>query len=336
MKLPVGNVQSGKSAERMFSGSFLCVDDFFANLLEIVSEVKRTMKISNGTIEVEASSHGAELLSIRRNGKEYVWQGDPKYWGRHAPVLFPIVGKVWNDEYRVSGQTFHLTQHGFARDMDFGSIPQDTGQKMAFVLKSDGHTRSLYPYDFQLKVEYELDADTLTKRDIVKNTGDIPMYYMIGNHPAFLYRDFDPADKIHGYVCFYNGRQLLKDFMLSPLTEHGALKHGKTIFTVPSGVLELKADTFDDDALVFENSQIDMAVLLDKGQNPYLAVSFPIAQTLGIWSSKGKNAPFVCIEPWNGLTDPEGFEGDITERAWIQRLEPGAEEVFEYTVTVLD
>ena len=119
-------------------------------------------------------------------------------------------------------------------------------------------------------------------------------------------------------------------------SEHGALKHGKTILNVPSGVQELRADTFDGDALVFENSQIDMVVLLDKEQNPYLAVSFPTAQTLGIWSSKGKNAPFVCIEPWNGLTDPEGFEGDIAERTWIQRLEPGAEAVFEYTVTVLD
>lgn len=294
------------------------------------------MKISNGIIEVEASTHGAELLSIRKDGKEYVWQGDPRFWGRHAPVLFPIVGKVWNDEYRVDGKAFHLTQHGFARDMDFESIPQDQEGRMAFVLKADEHTRSLYPYDFQLNVEFELDANTVTKRDVVKNTGSTPMYYMIGNHPAFLYKDFDPADKIHGYACYYNGMQLLRDMMLSPLTEHGALKHGKALLNIPSGVQELKAETFDDDALVFENSQIDMVVLLDKEQNPYLAVNFPTAQTLGIWSAKGKNAPFVCIEPWNGLTDPEGFDGDITERTWIQRLEPGAEAVYEYTVAVLD
>ncbi len=294
------------------------------------------MKISNGIIEVEASNHGAELLSIRKGGREYVWQGDPKFWGRHAPVLFPIVGKVWNDEYRVSGQTYQLHQHGFARDMDFKSIPEDSAEKMAFVLKSDGKTRSLYPFDFLLRVEYELDSDTVIKRDIVKNTGNASMFYMIGNHPAFLYKDFDPGDKIHGYACYYNGKQLLKNMMLSPLTECGALKRGKSIFTLPSGIQELRAATFDDDALVFENSQIDKVILLDKEQNPYLTVSFPTAQTLGIWSSKGRNAPFVCVEPWNGLTDPEGFDGDISERAWIQCLEPGAEAVYEYTVTVLD
>lgn len=293
------------------------------------------MKISNGTIEVEASAHGAELLSIRKDGTEYVWQGDPRFWGRHAPVLFPIVGKVWNDEYRVDGKAFHLTQHGFARDMDFEQLPQECPSKMAFRLGSDEHTRSLFPYDFELTVEYELDGNTVTKRDIVRNAGNVPMYYMIGNHPAFLYKDFDPSDKVHGYACYYNGTQLLRNMMLSPLTEHGALRHEKTLFTLPSGVQELKADTFYDDALVFENSQIDMVVLLDKDQNPYLAVNFPAAQTLGIWSSKGKNAPFVCIEPWNGLTDPEGFDGDIAERTWIQCLEPGAESVYEYTVAVL-
>lgn len=292
------------------------------------------MKITNNILEVEAAVHGAELLSIRKDGKEYVWQGDPEFWGRHAPVLFPLVGKVWNDEYRVDGKVFQLGQHGFARDMGFEPIPQENPDMMAFRLASCEHTRSLFPYDFELTVEFELDGNTVTKRDIVRNTGAAPMYYMIGNHPAFLYRDFDPEDKIHGYACYYNGSQLLRNMMLSPLTEHGALKHEKTIFNVPAGVQELKASTFDDDALVFENSQIDMVVLLDKEQEPYLAVNFPTAQTLGIWSAKGKNAPFVCIEPWNGLTDPEGFTGDISERDWIQCLEPGAEAVYEYTVAV--
>lgn len=292
------------------------------------------MKISNNILEVEAAVHGAELLSIRKDGKEYVWQGDPAFWGRHAPVLFPLVGKVWNNEYRVDGKVFQLGQHGFARDMDFEPVPQENPEMMAFRLASDEHTRSLFPYDFELTVEFELDGNTVTKRDIVRNTGSVPMYYMIGNHPAFLYKDFDPEDKIHGYACYYNGSQLLRNMMLSPLTEHGALKHVKTIFNVPAGVQELKASTFDDDALVFENSQITLVVLLDKEQEPYLAVNIPAAQTLGIWSAKGKNAPFVCIEPWNGLTDPEGFTGDISERDWIQYLEPGAVAVYEYTVVV--
>ena len=292
------------------------------------------MKISNNILEVEAAVHGAELLSIRKDGKEYVWQGDPAFWGRHAPVLFPLVGKVWNNEYRVDGKVFQLGQHGFARDMDFEPVPQENPEMMSFRLASDEHTRSLFPYDFELTVEFELDGNTVTKRDIVRNTGSVPMYYMIGNHPAFLYRDFDPEDKIHGYACYYNGSQLLRNMMLSPLTEHGALKHVKTIFNVPAGVQELKASTFDDDALVFENSQITLVVLLDKEQEPYLAVNIPAAQTLGIWSAKGKNAPFVCIEPWNGLTDPEGFTGDISERDWIQYLKPGAVAVYEYTVVV--
>lgn len=293
------------------------------------------MKINNGIIEVEAAAHGAELLSIVKDGVEYVWQGQPEFWGRHAPVLFPIVGKVWKNEYRVAGESYSLGQHGFARDMDFELLPQTAENKMSFVLKSNEQTKKVYPYDFELTVEFELDGNMLIKRDIVRNTGDMPMFFQIGNHPAFLYRDFIPEDDIHGYAVYYNGQQRLSHMMLSPLTESGALSHTKTIFSVPEGVQELRPETFNDDALVFENSQCDMVVLLDKDQTPYMAVQFPQAQTLGIWSAKGKNAPFVCIEPWNGLTDPEGFSGDISERAWIQRLEPGAENSYMYSVTIL-
>ena len=120
------------------------------------------MKISNNILEVEAAVHGAELLSIRKDGKEYVWQGDPAFWGRHAPVLFPLVGKVWNNEYRVDGKVFQLGQHGFARDMDFEPVPQENPEMMAFRLVSDEHTRSLFPYDFELTVEFELDGNTVT------------------------------------------------------------------------------------------------------------------------------------------------------------------------------
>lgn len=291
------------------------------------------MKIFDGIIEVEASAHGAELLSIRRDSKEYVWQGDPKFWGRHAPVLFPLVGKVWNNEYRVDGKVFTLGQHGFARDMDFEELPQTEPTKMAFRLCSNEQTRELYPYDFELTVEFEVLDGVLAKRSYVRNTGGRTMYYMLGDHPAFYYKDFNPDDEIHGYASFFNGEQVLKTMMLSPLTEHGALKDEKVIFNIPDGILELKASTFDDDALVFENSQTDMVILYDKDRRAYLGVGFTDAQTLGIWSSKGKNAPFVCVEPWNGLTDPEGFDGDISERAWIQRLDPGEQRRHEYMVT---
>lgn len=290
------------------------------------------MKIFNGILEVEASAHGAELISIKRNGKEYVWQGDPEFWGRHAPVLFPLVGKVWNNEYRVDGKTYTLGQHGFARDMDFEVLPQTTPTRMAFRLCSNEQTRKLYPYDFELTVEFEIEDGVLAKRSYVKNTGDGTMYYMLGDHPAFYYKDFNPEDEVHGYAEFLNGDEILKTMMLSPLSEHGALKKEKTVLNIPGGILELKASTFDDDALVFENSQIDKVILFDKERKPYLEVGFPDARTLGIWSSKGKNAPFVCVEPWNGLTDPEGFSGDISERAWIQKLEPGVERRHEYRV----
>lgn len=149
------------------------------------------------TITFDINPHGAELSSLRMGEREYLWQGDPAFWGRRAPILFPIVGKVAHDTLRVSGQEYAMKQHGFARDADFELCPGDEGAH--YVLHAP-EGRPNYPFSFDLTATYRADGDILTCQWTVINRDNRPMDFQIGAHPAFLLPDFDPADEVHGYI----------------------------------------------------------------------------------------------------------------------------------------
>ena len=145
-----------------------------------------TVIIQNDQLIAEIAEHGAELISLKskEHGLEYIWQGDPAYWGRHAPVLFPFVGRLKDDQYVYQGKTYQMGQHGFARDMDFEVI--EHGQEMAsFILRSTPETLEKYPFDFELVISYELGGDGITVHYQVANTGEEEMFFSIGGHPAF-------------------------------------------------------------------------------------------------------------------------------------------------------
>lgn len=290
--------------------------------------------LKNKSIEVAIAEHGAELSSIRCGGEELVWCADKAYWGRHAPILFPIVGKVWNDEYRVEGKTYHLGQHGFARDSEFEVVAAQKTEA-TLVLRSSEATLKQYPYSFELTAHYVLEGSTLTMEWTVANGGDGRMYYQIGAHPAFLFKDFDAAEECHGFVQLLRSNQGVGQVEVAHLNEQGGVADDRKVMQINSGLLPLTDQLFAGDALIMEHSQVDGALLLDKSQKPYLRVDFEGSPVLGIWSPKGKKAPFVCIEPWKGRADGVGFDGDISERQWINCLEKGAQQTFRYTVTLL-
>jgi len=291
------------------------------------------MKLSNGKISIEVALHGAELTSLVKDGVEYIWNGDPKYWGRHAPILFPIVGQVFNGEYRVDGEVFHLGQHGFARDADFEEVGSaETGA--TFQLLSSAESLKKYPYDFELTADYKLEGCSVIVTWTVRNIGDKDMYYQIGTHPAFNYLDFSEEDEIHGYMEFYG----MDGARIDPTVVHGFRNGGAVDRETPLRVccpLALKGSTFSGDALMLEDSQVARTVLMDKSRRPYIEVESTCSEVVGIWSPVGKNAPFVCIEPWQGRTDRCGFVGDISERDYIHRLSPAASSTFRYTISVL-
>ena len=285
--------------------------------------------ISNKQLTIQVSPHGAELCSIVANGKEYLWQADPAFWKRHSPVLFPIVGSVWENEYRNEGIPYTLTQHGFARDMEFTLISEKEDE-VRYRLVSNEETLHKYPFPFCLEIGYRIQGKKIEVMWEVKNTGDKEMYFQIGAHPAFYWPEFDASNSERGFFRFdkENG---LKYILISekgcadPSTEYS--------LELTDGLLPLDTHTFDKDALILENEQVRKVTLYNKEKLAYLSLHFN-APVVGLWSPPAKNAPFVCIEPWYERCDRAHYTGEYKDKDWMQHLQP--EEIFQggYTIEI--
>ena len=291
--------------------------------------VMHTLK--NDILTVEVSGHGAELTSIRKGSTEYLWQADPAFWGRHSPVLFPIVGSVWEKRYRVEGKEYELGQHGFARDMDF-TLVNATETEVRYRLESTPETLAKYPWPFVLEIAYRLHDGNLDVIWEVSNPGTEEMFFQIGAHPAFCYPDYDPQTMERGFLSFdrNEGLECIR------IKEKGCVDaETRYPLEVPQdGLLPLTSETFDAiDTIMLQDSQIGKVTLHRADGSPWLSLSFD-APVVGIWSPPTKNAPFICIEPWYGRCDRAGYEGDYREKDWINRL--GAGETFRsvYTISI--
>ena len=157
--------------------------------------------LKNEILTVQVKEHGAELASIRKGSVEYLWQADPMFWGRHSPVLFPIVGSVWEKRYRVDGREFELGQHGFARDMDFTMV-EGGEDEVRYRLESTEDTLKKYPWPFVLEIAYRLHGNMIDIIWEVSNPGNEDMFFQIGAHPAFNYPDYDPQTVERGFLSF--------------------------------------------------------------------------------------------------------------------------------------
>lgn len=287
--------------------------------------------LKNETLTVEVSEHGAELQSIRKGSYEYLWQGDPTFWGRRSPVLFPIVGSVWEKRFRVDGEVYEMGQHGFARDMDF-ELVSATETELWYKLESTEDTLKAYPWPFVLEIGYKLSGASLEVLWKVTNPGESEMFFQIGAHPAFNYPDYDPETPDRGVVEFDRNENLQR----SGFKGKGCVDP-EARFSMPvseDGRVRLKRDTFDDiDTLMFEDNQVHRIAFLKCDGNPYLTVSFD-APVVAIWSPPKRNAPFFCIEPWYGRCDRADFTGEFKDRDWVNALAPGATFAASYTILI--
>ena len=286
--------------------------------------------LSNDVLTVEVSGHGAELHSIRKDGVEYLWQGDPSFWGRRSPVLFPIVGSVWEARYRVDGKEYQLGQHGFARDMDFDLVSaSDT--EVRFRLEFSEATIAKYPYPFILEIAYRLRGNCLDVIWEVTNPSENDMYFQIGAHPAFFYPDYDPEKSGRGFFTFdrSEGLECIR------IKEKGCVDAlTKWPLEMPEGRLKLEKDTFDAiDTIMLQDSQIKRVNMFREDGRPWLSLSFD-APVVGIWSPPGKVAPFICIEPWYGRCDRAGYEGEYKDKDWMNRLAAGGRFESVYTIEI--
>lgn len=275
--------------------------------------------LENDYLAISVDTHGAELSSIinKKENKEMLWQGDPEYWGRKSPVLFPVVGKYKKGKTTYEGKEYSLGQHGFARDMEF-VIAEKTSNKLTFILESNHKTLEVYPFNFRLTCTFQLVDNKIIVGWEVQNTDNKKIYFSIGAHPAFYCKK--------GKTILNMNSENLKYSLVNADGLYTPKKYDvKSEFVLHDSI-------FDNDALIIENSNVTEVSLVDNDKE-YITVKFD-APLFGIWSPTKKNAPFVCIEPWFGRCDAEDFNGDITEREWSNALEIGEKWYKEYEIIV--
>jgi galactose mutarotase-like enzyme len=281
--------------------------------------------MKNAFLDVRINDKGAELSSIKdtKTGFEFLWQADPAIWARHAPVLFPVVGKVAGNELKVKGKAYPLTQHGFARDMTFKNITE-TQDEVWYSLTSDAHTLTMYPYAFELAIGYRIDGRSLTCTYRIIHTGNSPMYFSIGAHPGFNL----PNAKLEDYMIIFEHeeqeeRHLLQNGLFSGET--------KPVFSTPR-TINLSAALFDDDAIVLKNLRSTQLKLKQRNGTFCITLDYQNFPYMGLWAPKGSNR-FICLEPWCGHSDPVNGHTDISAKPGIISLAEGELFTRSYTLT---
>lgn len=268
--------------------------------------------LSNDRFTVTISEKGAELSSVRFNGLEYLWQADPAFWGKHSPILFPIVGELKNGAYLFEGQEYKMSRHGFARDKIF-KVSESSPASVTFKIQSDESTLAVYPFPFSLDIRYSLEANMLSCHFLVKNTGANRLYFSLGGHPAFNV----PLEKGLAYpdyfLTFEEDTELekypLEDGLIAGTTQKIALKQH---------TLTLQPSLFYQDAIVLKSLNSKVVTLSTKKGIHGLSLAFEGFPYFGIWASK--DAPFVCLEPWCGIADSVNRTLQLQDKEGINEL----------------
>lgn len=287
-------------------------------------------ELNNGEVVIKVQSKGAELRSLKKlsTGKEYLWQADPAFWEWTSPILFPFVGGLKNREYTTKGKTYSMTQHGFARDMEFELVSQ-TEDEIWFVLKDTEETREKYPYEFVLKLGYKLISTGVEVCWQVENPGSEELPFSIGGHPGF----YCPIEEGEKQTDCFIGFDAEEKIVCTGISEKGLATDERNVYELEEGCLQVTEHLFDNDALVVEHDQVKKVSLCGADKTAYVTVKID-APLFGVWSPAKKNAPFICIEPWYGRCDHEGFSGELKEREWENILEPGKEWKASYQIII--
>ncbi len=284
-------------------------------------------EISNKILTVQISAAGAELQSIinKDNSLEYMWSGDPAFWGKKSPVLFPIVGGLKNGSYQHQGITYQLGRHGFARERVF-TVRSHSTESIRFSLVSDETTKEVYPFDFVFSIEYSLINNRLMVTYTVENIGDETLLFSVGAHPAFKVPIVD-GTYYEDYRLVFSANETAGIY---PLSVDGLIEKYTEPLLNNSNSIPLTKALFAKDALVFKELKSDFIGILNHKNQHGLKLHYTNFPFMGIWAAK--NADFVCIEPWCGIADSVDASGELTEKEGINQLAPA--EIFERSWTV--
>lgn len=290
-------------------------------------------ELKGEVLSIGVASMGAELKSLKRDGKEYMWSAEPQIWPRTSPVLFPFVGRLKGQQYTYKGETFTPPVHGFARDTEFVLLEQ-TDNSLHFGIKDSEATRAVYPFSFEFEMIYALEGNQLKVTYIVKNNGKEDMLFSLGAHPGFMCPLEADGKRSQCFIRFEKDGVGL-DKLVSRCVDMntGLVTYEYDDYALQNGNLPIADDLFKNDALVLEGSQVNKVSLIDENGISYVTLEMD-APIYGIWSSVKPGAPFICIEPWFGRCDAIDFDGELSDREHQNKLGAGEEFKAEYTVTI--
>jgi galactose mutarotase-like enzyme len=260
------------------------------------------------------NSFGAELKSFNNNGKEIIWQSDPKIWKGSAPILFPFVGRLKNQKYSYNGKEYEIPKHGFTSKQTF-TVEEQQRDKISLILKSTHDIKKLYPFKFLLRVIFSLHNDILSVNYEVENNDDHTMFFCIGSHPA-ISLPIDNTELKDYYIEFEENETLYPYKLVNEL-----LEQQEQAYLNNEKVINLDEHIFDDDALIFSNIKSRNMYVKNDKINRNIKINIQDAPDLGIWAKP--DADYVCIEPWHGYDDTVDATGILEEKTGIIALEPG-------------
>jgi len=287
------------------------------------------VSISSGELTAEIDPRGAQLSVLRtRDDADLLWSGDPSVWSGRAPLLFPIIGVLAGGSYRLGSTRYALSRHGFARDKTF-SVEGSSASAASFMLRPDDSTLSVYPFHFELQVRYELLGATLSVNTEIRNRGGADMPASFGYHPGFRWPLPFGEPRASHVIQFETDepapvRRIDASGLLTPVQHPTPIVNRQ---------LTLTDALFQDDVVIFDQLK-SRSVVYGSSAGPKIRVAFPDAVYLGLWTKPG--APFVCIEPWHGITDSQGYSGDFMEKPGIFILKAGAALTAKMNITLLD
>lgn len=290
--------------------------------------------LENEGFRVEINPFGAELTSFRSKttGTEYVWGGDPAAWKRHAPVLFPIVGRLKDKTYTVDSASFEITQHGFGRDLEW-EPKQVSGTCAEFTLTQSEYTKKMYPWDFTCTLRFTLDGGSLIKEHITRNDSGSTMYYEIGGHDAYTLC-WQEGEKITDYFVDFEGT----DALTRIVTDEDVMLTAERIrLPLDGGRLHISRELFASDAVMTEGLTVRRASIGSTKNSRRVTMEFEDFPYFAVWSPyKDFDVPFTCLEPWSTLPDGTHLDHAIENKQGIRRLAPGESETLAFRTTITE
>ena len=287
------------------------------------------MVLENDALAVRISSKGAELQSVVCEGIERMWSGDPAVWGRRAPLLFPLIGRLRDGWYANGGERVDAPMHGFCRDRAFAA-EQVSGTHARFETTSDEGTRAVFPFDFLLRVDFSLEGATIVKTHTVENAGEVPMPFELGGHEAYETRLL-PGERMADYYVRFEGADALGMF---DMDEEGILALPKIEVPLEDGRLTKTPEQLGIDTVVLENVPGGRVVLASAANPHEVEVEFPNFPYLGIWTKAGQDdARYLCLEPWSALPDALFSPRELAEKPGVRVLAPGERATLAYRMT---